>query len=191
MNLMLGRNLFRTIYFGIKTSYLLVKCIIFYVRNWWYRVIDTTYSISLVKTRHFTQHGIVNIKVLEKGVIFYKAIGPFNLEAIKAIESLHYDQVFLDLRKKYSKWSEVVVFEDSCLFTSDAINELGKYIRYNRQHNIPLMGVAFVIPEEMEGASLSDIKIAPLYRDESFPFKRFCRFEDALNWAEQLLLVSD
>ncbi len=151
---------------------------------------DKIYSTSSVKSLYFAQHGSVEMKLLDSGVLAYKATGPFNLETLVAIDKLHHNEVFIELLKHQQQWSEVIEFHVSCLFTHEAIETLGKYIVFNRQQGIPLKGVAFVIPKDMEGASLTVDLIAPLYKKSSFPFKRFTDVSEGLLWAEKLLQVS-
>lgn len=149
---------------------------------------DKVYSSSTVKSLQFLQHGTIEIEILDSGVFLYVAKGPFNKETLQAIEILHHREVFIEARRRFHQWSEVIVFKESCLFTADAINHLGDYIASNIKQGVPLKGVAFVIPDEMEGLNLTILQVAPLYEKEMVPFKRFSSINEGMSWAESLLI---
>ena len=76
---------------------------------------------------------------------------------------LHDTEVFKALKSKRDDWNEVVLFQESCLFTFDAIQALKSYISQNSLNKIPLKGTAFVFEQAMEGSNLIKSILRPLY----------------------------
>lgn len=144
----------------------------------------TTYSTDEVGAGTFRPHGRVEYEV-RGNVLWTRAIGPFNVELANSMEEL-VRVIFPEMAQK-GTWVNLCVFEHSALCSNDVLAHLCTLGKRVVDAGLAPSGLAFVLPSDVEGASL----MGPLYNScmvaAGLRFEWFSTVELASNWASSLL----
>ncbi|THB72821.1 MAG: hypothetical protein D6B28_04860 [Gammaproteobacteria bacterium] len=142
------------------------------------------------KATRFDPHGRVSFSFVEKNIIVYKAVGPFNQELIQASASIEPET--LQKAKEAGKYWGAVLFENSCEATHKVFEEFTKYLLDMKKADMANVISAFVFPDEIECASFMVSSYEQCYKTAGLPFKAFKEYDEALLWIKsELAKLSD
>lgn len=143
-------------------------------------------STDEVDTLHFMPHGKVEVIFSESDVIIYKAKGPFNSELITALISVEQETLH-EYKSRVKSWSEVVIFEKSCMILEDALKNLELYLKTLKSDGKTAQATAFVFLNEVEGCNMMMEKYQQCYIRAGLKYRSFCNEKEALQWAKSQL----
>ena len=140
------------------------------------------YSSDRVNPKKFMPHGRIEITLIDQHIVFYRAEGPFNQELMAAISEME-SIALADFHTADRQWVEVVLFRNSCTAEPAFLAALSSYIKHISKNNIAPLANAFIIPNNIEGASNMPKLYAQCFADSEIDFKVFHQEIDALEWA--------
>lgn len=146
------------------------------------------YTTDAVNTFKFRPHGRIEWTVLEEGIVFYKAHGPFNKELFEALIELESED-FTRMSQKQQKWVEVVLFIDSCFAMPEVKDLYGPFLQSAVNRGIAPTASAFVFTKDLEGAAFSKKIYRELYENAGIGYEEFSEAEPALIWARAKLNI--
>ncbi len=140
----------------------------------------TTYSTDRVNYQKFRPHGRVELSITGKNIVTFKALGPFNLELLAAL-----DEIESDLIKQIdNNWVEVVIFEHSCLASDEVFVAFTSHLKAQRESAVTPLASAFVFPKEVDGVLLMVNKYQKCFDDAGLRYKQFDNEREALSWVK-------
>lgn len=146
-------------------------------------------STDDVAYKKFRPHGRIQFSIPEKGIIFSRALGPFNVELFHAIKQIE-PSVIEEAKINDGNWCEVVVFEHSCMGLDELIDELGAYLKEIKKRGDAPLATALVFPKDIECAEFMKEKYKKCYVDAGIEFSMFSDEEDAIRWVKTYLPIS-
>jgi len=140
-----------------------------------------TISTNAFATGGFAPHGEFRIECLD-GLLCYEAIGPFNLEAVRALGPAR--------RQAFERWAPVpgarvgvlVHWQDSALMSPDAFAAYHAGLSAYAQSLAAPPVVAWVAEPELEGMDFMAERFAKVFADNRIEFQLFTDWHDAERW---------
>jgi hypothetical protein len=132
----------------------------------------------------FKPHGSIQVQITGP-LIKALAIGPFNKELIDVLIESH--KGLWEHFKHFPRWGYLTLFSQSALTNTETLDAV---IAYNldlaREGKAPHF-LAYVIDDEVEGASLMRPTYTKAYANLPFPFRCFETIAEAQAWVEEQL----
>ena len=138
-------------------------------------------STDKLDTLNFEAHGRVEFAMMERGVLVYRAFGPFNRELVEAVAELE-ARAFPDLKAQLGQWVEIVLFEDNCLLSDDALDDYSVFLKESNEQGAAPIASAFVYEPGVEGAEKTSTMFQKVYDEAGIEHRHFKSFEEARDW---------
>ncbi len=142
-----------------------------------------TLTTDSVTEEIFCPHGRLEFTSKES-IIHIDAIGPFNQEVIEAVGRIE-PKMLHEITKKYGSWSEIIVYQNSCVYSPEGLLALEKYINQLSMNKIAPKKSAFVISEDVEGQGMMGFIYSALYKRCAINMCVFKNEQEALIWLGQ------
>lgn len=144
----------------------------------------SSYCTNSVDYKKFRPHGRVNLSIITDEIIVFRALGPFNLELLSALDEIE-SNVVKNLKSK--SWVEIVVFEYSCLSSLDVFKEFTSHLISQKKNNLSPLASAFVFPKEVEGTLLMASQYKKCFDEASLEYKEFDNETEAMAWVKTFI----
>lgn len=131
----------------------------------------------------FRLHGRVEMH-LEGQTICVNAQGPFNMELTTALAALEGE--FLSNVASQGPFFEIVTFTESVLASPEVMEAHAQLLVMLKNAGLAHKASAYVIPDDLEGASFIGPIAARNYAAVDWPFKIFQRQDDAERWIKSM-----
>jgi hypothetical protein len=135
-------------------------------------------------TGPFPPHGRIELWA-EGNVVRLTATGPFNVEAIQAMAAA-WRALCADLPEA-EPFADVVTVKDSIMASPEVLDAIGRFLNHNSEQHIAPRAVAWIVPPDVEGASLMIPQFEHVFTEAG---RRIAFFEDeasALAWVKTAL----
>ena len=143
----------------------------------------TTSTDQFGPTR-FSLHGRVEYE--DRGrLIFATAVGPFNAELMGAL--LRMAKATFPVMAGRGPWANLATFSVSALCSPEVLAGLRDGLHQIVQLGIAPAATAFVLPSDVEGASLMGPIFAKAFGDAGLRYDYFANFDAAYAWLESVL----
>jgi len=136
--------------------------------------------------RIFIDHGQITISIKDKSMVIYHCRGPFNLEAFKTMEGIR-SKVIKELGEEIKNWVDVIIYEESCLATTEMLAELASYQKRLKSSNISPLTSAFVFKKDVEGSQIMPDEYKKCYDSAKVSFRAFDNEPDAMEYVRTYL----
>ncbi len=135
---------------------------------------------------HFEPHGRVSYSLVEKNIIAYKAIGPFNLELLQTLRNIESDDI-KEVIQRGECIAIIVEFEKSCSATNEFFKQFTSYLQSLKNLGLENLISAYVFPDETEGAHIMTQRYKHCYQAAGFSLATFKEYDKALLWVKTKL----
>lgn len=142
------------------------------------------FSTGQVAISRFRQHGCVEYDPQGR-LLFTTATGPFNAELIAALRELAL-ATFPDMAT-LGTWAQYVSFHESAMASAEVLTGLAELLKHLVKLGVAPTVTAFVLPPEVEGASLMVPLWAKCYEAADMRFAAFEQSKDAVAWIASCL----
>lgn len=132
----------------------------------------------------FRPHGRAELWA-EGKVIYLQAVGPFNMEAVAAIGGA-WRQLFAE-GPAAEAFADIVLVSNSMLAGPEVMAAFGQFLLANSAAGIAPMAVAWVVPPEVEGATIMIPQFRRTYAMAGRNIAFFEREAEAEAWVRQQL----
>ena len=133
----------------------------------------------------FRPHGNSSIH-LEANIFRMETVGPFNREAVQAINATRDHLLTKD--PPSGKYAFINCWSGSLLMPLDAVDEYHRGVMSAYLNRfVPPSAMAWVVPTEVEGRSLMRPYFERIFADAKIPFEMFHDVESAEAWVGELL----
>ena len=131
----------------------------------------------------FRPHGRLEFTCKES-LVHISAIGPFNQEVIHAVGVIE-PEMLREISNKYGSWSEIIVYENSCVYSPEGLIALEEYINQLVVENISPKYSAFVIAKDVEGQAMMSKIYSAIYERCGVNMRVFESEKEALFWIKE------
>ncbi|MEO8672131.1 MAG: hypothetical protein ABI411_12510 [Tahibacter sp.] len=139
-----------------------------------------THSTQDVSQR-FPAHGIVEAQV-DGRVVRHVAIGPFNDELLVAFTTIH-EPIAQEMASS-GRWLDFYVLQQSALTTPQTIAGYAQYLKHLSQCGLAPAATVFILPRDVEGATVMRPLYEKLFADAGLRFAAFDERADAEVWLQ-------
>ncbi|MES2071872.1 MAG: hypothetical protein V4488_16065 [Pseudomonadota bacterium] len=133
---------------------------------------------------NFRSHGRVDIRI-ENHILYSDAYGPFNAELIHAL--VRTQQTLIAKAGLSGPLGEVIRISNSALAGRDVVDIFKQAMQQMQQGGRSRVGAAYLVAEDVEGASIMLPAILAAYAKIGMPCRAFDSMQDAENWVTGLL----
>jgi hypothetical protein len=123
-----------------------------------------------ISTKGFAPHGAMELVVLDRLNVI-EAIGPFNLELVKAGDVAQ-EKLDAELQAK-GRWATLLIFRQSALVSFEALAEIENILKRRKQKGICPAAVALVLGPEVEAAMMMSAHYLKAYTNAGIHAKLF------------------
>jgi hypothetical protein len=146
----------------------------------------TKHCTDTTNYKKFRPHGRVEISTVDNKIAVFRALGPFNLELLDALQQI--EPVALQAMDiENNSWVEIVVFEQSCLASDELFAEFCLHLTALKASGFSPVASAFVFTDEIDGTLLMLDKYRKCFADAGLVFNDFNNETDAMEWVRSFL----
>jgi hypothetical protein len=149
---------------------------------------DDVHSTDDIDPGKFRPHGRVDYEV-KGSILWTRAEGPFNSELIGALAKLIFE--VLPVMAAKGTWANIAVFRHSAMGSFEVLANFTDMLKQAVDAKFVPVGVAFVLPPDVEGANLMGPRYARCYAEAGIRFESFPDVELAKQWVDSMMREAD
>lgn len=135
-------------------------------------------------TGRFPPHGRIELWA-EGNVVRLTGTGPFNVEAIQAMGAAW--RALCTELPEGQPFADIVTVRESMMASPNVLEAVGRFLQNNSANHIAPRAVAWIVPPDVEGASLMIPQFERVFREAGRHIAFFDDEPTALSWVKAAL----